>query len=73
MFHGCAYINSDGTGKLIAKGHDCFIRTKKCFWKNTSDVAARVQTRSMTKNKGVASLKTLNDYFKDKEEDNDII
>ena len=73
MFHGCACINSDRTVKLIAKGHDCFIRTNKCFWKNASDVAVRIKTRSMTKNEGVASLKTFNDYFKDKEEDNDII
>ena len=73
LFHGCVYVNSSGTRKLITKGHDCNVLTDKCFWKNVSDVAASIKTRPMTKNKGAASLKTINDYFKDKEKDNDII
>ena len=82
LFHGCAYANFDGTRKLIAKSHDCIVRTwsyismvctNKCFEKNASDVATSIKTRSMTKNECAAPLKTINDYFKDKEKDNDII
>ena len=73
LFHGCGYVNSGGTQKLIAKGHDYLVCTDKCFWKNTSDVATRIQAKSMTKNECAASLKTFNNYVKDKEKDNDII
>ena len=59
LLHGCAYFNSDGTRKLIAKGHDCIALTDKCFWKNASDVATSIKTRSMTKNKGASSLKKM--------------
>ena len=73
MFYGCAYVNFDGTGKLIAKGHDCIVRTDKCFWKISSDIATSIKTRSMAKNECAASLKKTIDYFKDKEKYSDII
>ena len=59
LLHGCAYFNSDETRKLIAKGHDCIVLTDKCFWKNASDVATSIKTRSMTKNEGASSLKKM--------------
>ena len=43
LFNGCTYANSNGTWKLIAKGHDCLIPTDKCFWKNASDVATKIK------------------------------
>lgn len=67
LFHGCAYVNSDGTQKLIALSEDCLVCTNKCFWKDPHDVITHTKTRSMTKNEGKTSLKTTNDYFKDKE------
>lgn len=73
LFHGCTYDNSDGTQKLITKGHACLIPTDKYFWKNFSDVATRIKTRLMTKNEVAVSLKTCNNYFKDKEKNNDIV
>ena len=73
LFHGCAYVNSDGTRKLVAAGENCLIRTDKCFWKDDCDVVTCTKTKSMTKNKGQTSLKTINDYFKHKEKDNNMI
>ena len=62
----CFCFNSNGTRKLIAHGEYCLVCTKKWFWKNPHDVITPTKTRSMTKNEGRASLKTTNDYFKDK-------
>ena len=45
LFHGCTYVNSDGTRKLIAKGHNCLIRTNKCFWKDAADVKDQVNDK----------------------------
>ena len=71
LLHGCGYVNSSGTWKMVAKDHDCITLTNKCFWKNASDVATSINTTSMRKNE--VSLKTINDYFKGKEKDNNII
>ena len=49
VYHGCAYVNGDGTRKLIAEGHSCLVPTNKCFWKDPSDVATHVKTRLVTK------------------------
>ena len=73
LFHSCAYVNSNKTWKLIAKGHDCIVRTNKCSCKNATDIATSIKTMSMTKSEGAASLKTIIDNLKDKEKDNDII
>ena len=73
LFPGCTYNNFNGTQKLITKGHACLIPTDKYFGKNVSDVATRIKTRLMTKNEGAVSLKTFNNYFKDKEKNNDIV
>ena len=64
--HGCLYADSDGTNKLIAEGDACLIPTKRCFWKDASDVATYVKTLSMTKKERSVSLKAFNKYFKDK-------
>ena len=45
LFHGCTYVNSDGTRKLIAKRHNCLIRTNKCFWKDAADVKDQVNDK----------------------------
>ena len=73
IFHGCVYANADGTHKLIAEGDRCLVPTNRCFWKDPSDVAARVKTRSMTKKERAVSLKTFNNYFKEKGKDNALI
>lgn len=73
LLHGSAHVNPDGRRKSIATGENCFIGTDKCFWNNAHDAVKCTKTGSMTKNKSKASLKTINDYFNDKEKDNDMI
>ena len=73
VYHSCAYVNLDGTPKLIAKTEKCLIPTNKCFWKDTCDTRAKIKTRTMTSSEKAASLKTINNYFKSKEEDNGVI
>ena len=71
IYHGCVYANVDGTNKLIAEGDACLIPTNTCFWKDASDVATHVKTRSMTKKERSVSLKGFNKYFKDKKKEHD--
>ena len=69
IYHGCVYANADGTYKLIAEGDRRLVPTNRCFWKDPSDVATRVKTRSMTKRERTVSLKTFNNSFKEKGKD----
>ena len=59
MYHVCAYATVDGTNKLIGEGNVCLIPTNRCFWKDASDVAMHVKTRSMTKKERSVSLKAF--------------
>ena len=73
LFHGCAYVTSDGIRQLLAYGENCIVRTNKCFRNDPDDVVKRTKTRSMTKKEGKVSLKTINDYFKNKEKESDMM
>ena len=59
LFRGCTDVSSDVIQKLIAKGHNCLIRTNKCFWKDVANVTTRIKTRSVTKKKTKLSLKSV--------------
>ena len=58
VYHGCAYVNLDGTQKLNP--------TNKCFWKDTCDTQTKIKTLAMNSSEKAASLKTINNYFKNK-------
>ena len=49
IYHGCAYVNADGTNKIITEANDCLFQTSKCFWKDPSDVFTHIKTCSMMK------------------------
>ena len=59
LLHSCTYFSSDGTRKLIDASENCLVRTNKCFWNADTDIVICTKTRSMTKNEGNASLKTI--------------
>lgn len=59
LLHSCTYVSSDGIRKLIDASENCLVRTNKCFWNADPDIATCTKTRSMTKNEGNASLKTI--------------
>ena len=71
--YGCAYANLDGTRKLMAKNEKCLIPTNKCFWKDTCDTRTKIKTGAMASSDKTASLKTINNCFKNKEKDNGVI
>ena len=73
VYHGYAYVNLDGTRKLIAKNEKCLIPTNKCFLKDTCDASTKIKTRAMTSSEKAASLKTINNSFKNKKKDSDVI
>ena len=66
IYHGWVYINLDGALKLIAKKEKCLIPTNKCFWKDTCDTRTKINTRAMNSSEKAASLKSINNYFKNK-------
>ena len=57
---------ANGTRKIIAKGNLCLVPTKRCFWKDPSEVDSCVKTRSMTKRKRCVSRAVFNRYLKEK-------
>ena len=47
IYHGCMTKIADATNKIIGPGEQCFIRTRKCFWKESLDIkSSGVKTRS---------------------------
>ena len=66
IYHDCFYKNADGTNKVIAAGELCLTPTKKCFWKDPSNVKDEVKTRSRANSEPTVSFQTVDEYWKGK-------
>ena len=62
LYHGCMLKNAEGTNRIIDAGEKCLVMTRKCFWKDPSDVKNKVKTRSQTENEPNIDYKMFNDY-----------
>lgn len=59
LYHGCMLKNAGGTNRIIDAGEKCLVMTRKCFWKDPSDVKNKVKTRSQTENEPTVDFKTF--------------
>ena len=60
-YHGCFYINEDGTRKLIDKKDKCWYSTNDPFWKLPKHYDFKIKTRSKVKNvvKYLSNVKSI--------------
>ena len=62
-YHGCFYINEDGTRKLIDKKDKCWYATNDPFWKLPKHCDFKSMTRSQKNKQAKAKVKDVVKYL----------
>ena len=62
-YHGCFYINEDGTRKLIDKKDKCWYATNDPFWKLPKHCDFKIMTRSQKNKQAKAKVKDVVKYL----------
>ena len=62
-YHGCFYINEDGTRKLIDKKDKCWYATDDPFWKLSKHSDFKIMTRSQKNKQAKAKVKDAVKYL----------
>ena len=62
-YHGCFYVNADGTRKLIDKKEKCWYKTDDPFWKLAKHADFKVLTRSQKNKQAKAKVKDVVKYL----------
>ena len=62
-YHGCFYVNADGTRKLIDKKDICWYKTDDPFWKLAKHVDFKVMTHSQKMKQEKAKVKEVVKYL----------
>ena len=62
-YHGCFYINEDGTRKLIDKKGKCWYATNDPFWKLPKHCDFKIMTRYQKNKQAKAKVKDVVKYL----------
>ena len=62
-YHGCFYINADGTRKLIDEKDNCWYKTEDPFWKLAKHADFKIMTRSQKNKQPKAKIKDVVKYL----------
>ena len=62
-YHGCFYVNGDGTRKLIEKKDNCWYKTDDPFWKLPKHSDFKIMTRSQKNKQAKAKVKDVVKYL----------
>ena len=62
-YHGCFYVNADGTRKLIDEKDNCWYKTEDPFWKLAKHADFKVMTHSQKNKQAKAKVKDVVKYL----------